>query len=838
MLLESLVAWCWTPLLLAVSCGAVGLLVERAVSMRIPTGLLVAVGFSGVILVSTLIYTLGGHTPVILVVVALLGAAGIWVGRRDLRGRLVPGPAAGAALLTYGLYLLPVLATGGWTWTGYNFVNDTSVHFLLIDYLSQHGTDPVTGPASNAATVQSYVTGATYPIGGHAPLAAALALIPAPLEATYVPYMAFAMALAAYAFFVLLRLAGLPERFAAAGAVVAAGANLTYQYALQGNFKEVVVLALVATAAALIGVFVADGARAARGVVAPVLCAIAAVPVFSAGALAYVGGLAAALVLALLLSPKVLDLRRLGRAAAIGAGVVVLAMLPLVGQVTAFAKDAAVRFSDTSDGGTVFDTTAVLGHLLRPLDPGQLAGIWLRGDYRLPAAGILAVPTTVLIAVVVVLAVAGVAFELRRRRPATLLLALPVLLVALVLGTITTPYIDGKLYAIASPAVLLLAGVAVYALSQRFGRVGQVSAAALAMVVAAGVFLSMAFAYHDVKLAPVERFEELGAVGDRLTGGPWLVNEWEEFGKYYLRDREVNVPNENVLAPQPARYRRSLLVQGRWFDLDTFELEYVESFPRLLTRRSPAESRPPADFERIFATENYEAWKAVDGPTVVEHLPIGNRTSAAAVPSCSVVRRFAARVEEGERLVAAVAPEAVALDVHRKAPPQWPRTGGSQSLDVDPLTVVPKGAADLTQRLEVAGGRYEIWVRGTFSRPVAVSVDGREVGEAVGVDGPGQWHPVAEVQLDAGVHPVRLQRPGPGFAPGDGSEGVLGPVVLQRATPTRIVEIDPSDPGTACGMRLDWLERVRGSGSGAPTAKFGAWPSIPTTLRSAPTALG
>jgi len=267
MLLESLVAWCWTPLLLLVSCGGVGLLVERLTALSLPTALLPALGLSAVIALSTIAYTLGAPTPVVLVAVALAAFAGLWVARTELVARLRPGWPSGAAAVTYALYLLPIVATGAWTWTGYNFVNDTASHFLLIDYLSQHGTAPVGGAPTSATTVQGFVGGATYPIGAHAPLAALLPLIPAPLEATYNPYIAFAMALAAYAFAILLRFAGLPERFAAAGAVVAAAANLTYQYALQGNFKEVIVLALVAT-----GAVVAAGAitiGAVGGAMAP-----------------------------------------------------------------------------------------------------------------------------------------------------------------------------------------------------------------------------------------------------------------------------------------------------------------------------------------------------------------------------------------------------------------------------------------------------------------------------------------------------------------------------------------------------------------------------------------
>ena len=41
----------------------------------------------------------------------------------------------------YILVLAPVVASGRWTWTGYNFVNDTSVQLLLAQHLPAHGFD-------------------------------------------------------------------------------------------------------------------------------------------------------------------------------------------------------------------------------------------------------------------------------------------------------------------------------------------------------------------------------------------------------------------------------------------------------------------------------------------------------------------------------------------------------------------------------------------------------------------------------------------------------------------------------------------------------------------------
>jgi hypothetical protein len=123
------------------------------------------------------------------------------------------------------------------------------------------------------------------------------------------------------------------------------------------------------------------------------------------------------------------------------------------------------------------------------------------------------------------------------------------------------------------------------------------------------------------------------------------------------------------------------------------------------------------------------------------------------------------------------------------------------------VTVTP-GTASAAVRA-TAAGRYRAWVAGGFGRPLDVRVDGKEVGEAVGVNNLGQWLPAGEVALDRGSHRLRLRRPGGDLAPGDGYLGDLGPLALQLEGTSAVRRVKPERAQALCGKRWDWIERAR-----------------------------
>ena len=165
------------PLAFVVATTGLGLLAERIVAARLPNGLLAPLGFcvATTLLLSAL--RLGAGPAVAGGLLVAGTVAGFAVARSQLRERLNPGWPGLAGLAIYGLYAAPVLLTGNWTWSGYNFLNDTAVQFLLIDHLGSAGTDIASLPATTGGVVVNAYLGTGYPLGTHA-FAATAAIAP------------------------------------------------------------------------------------------------------------------------------------------------------------------------------------------------------------------------------------------------------------------------------------------------------------------------------------------------------------------------------------------------------------------------------------------------------------------------------------------------------------------------------------------------------------------------------------------------------------------------------------------------------------------------------------
>ena len=274
------------------------------------------------------------------------------------------------------LYMAPVALTGHWTWPGYNFVNDTAPNFLYADLLSHQGMSLPAVVDSSTTVIQAAPINLGYPVGAHGLLATVQPLTGAALPAVYHPIIAAIAALAAMAMAQLARRAGLAVLPAAVAGVLPVGAVLLYRYGLHGSIKEVLVVALMATAAALAREAL-DRELSIRFVVLIALCAASLFHVFGAVGAAY------ALVLGLLLLGVALVEGRgvvaIGRLAGAGLAIAVVAVAVNLSDVTNFAKHAQDTFA--SEGG---NSTAYLGHLLRPLPLDQVAGVWFSRDYREP----------------------------------------------------------------------------------------------------------------------------------------------------------------------------------------------------------------------------------------------------------------------------------------------------------------------------------------------------------------------------------------------------------------------------------------------------------------------
>jgi hypothetical protein len=327
----------------------------------------------------------------------------------------------------------------------------------------------------------------------------------------------------------------------------------------------------------------------------------------------------------------------------------------------------------------------------------------------------------------------------------------------------------------------------------------------LVLAATVGIFVSDALAYHGLYLAPTKRLDELRTIDERFKGsGPAMLNEFEEFGKHYLRDLPPIVPYDAWTPAAPQMRDPALPVYAKYYDLDLMTLPYVEQFPLLILRRSAVVSRPPANYRLVFEGRYYAVWRRGGSPKVLDHMSLGGPLDAGAVPRCSAVRRFGRAAPAGAHLLAAEQPAPIGLPVRRMTP--FPR-GWALTAD---KRVAPAGQGRAGSNFTSGAGRYEIWFRGSFGRGATVYVDGRKVGRALSVQTPQQMAGVGVATLSAGRHRLEIFRGGGSLAPGNGQDEVYDTVFLAPEVPERIVSLPAASAGAVCGRHLDWLE-VAGS---------------------------
>ncbi len=794
MLGPMLAAWILLPIIAVAIALGLSLAVERATgqelgSLRVPVGLCCAVCLSLGVL------WLGAPGWLAVAAVVLSALAGLVLGWRALRLD-PPGWLALGWLAAYVLHLAPVLLSGQPTWAGYNFVNDTATQLVLADHVVANGlaAPDVVRTSTTTEVVRAYLTSG-YPVGAHALLGTLGQLVPASLSAAYQPFIAVLAASSGLCLAYLVRRVGMSTPAAAAAGVLAVGANLFYAYALQGNVKEIAFF-MALTAAAATGREVIASERPLAASVAAAVCFAAAFEAYSVAAAPYLLALGVVLCATGLWGHRASLARLVGAGAALGAGALLLA-IPALSRAFTFNQVASSTFSgEGKDIG--------LGHLLRPLEAIQVAGVWLVGDYRVPVPESRELITTAFVVVIAALIVVGAWWAQGRREPAPLILTVVTLAAAAYLVPRVSPYAGGKVLALASPVAVMGGCLGAWALAIRWPAAG----AAAAAVMATGILWSDALAYHDVKLAPIDRMEALEQVGEHFsdTRGLVLYNEPEEFAKVFSGGARVNGASE-AITPKHVELRAPQGFQALYFDLDEQLPESLQEYAGIVKRRSPSASRPPSNFRLTFTNDWYEAWRRDPrAPRVLEHLPLQEIHSATRVPACSDVLALAKRAAAGDRLVAA----------RRKAMPRLNTVTARRSVPWAPHPYLPEKVTTPTpgtaaKRVVVKNpGRYRAWVAGSFTRPIEVYLDGRRVGAAEGVNNLGQWLPAGTVELEAGPHRLALLRGGGNLKPGDGYSGELGPLVLEPLErPTSLVELRPKDAGRLCGRPWDWIELVR-----------------------------
>src|SRR4051794_16661396 len=620
--MHELAAWILFPLIALAICAGIGLLAARIARFEVHPALVPALGFAAAIAVIGPLLQTGAPAWVACVLLVALAVAGVVAGAPE---RIRPGFGALAGVAAYALHIAPVALTGQATFLGYNLLNDTAIHLALVDWIGDHGSRFIHQPPSSyGATINDYVE-ARYPLGSHELLAALKPLVGLDPAALYQPFLALCAGLAAAAIASLVW--DLGARWAALIGFAALASQLVFSFALQGSIKELAFIVCLAAAAGVMR--------------SPVLVALPAAALWSIYGLYALPWIAPIALLALLLRPGL-------RAALAGIAVFVVA-------IAAYIPDSIHYYNH---GHAVITSGEELGPLSGPLKPLQVAGVWLNGDYRfnLQHSWI----TYLLCIVTLALALFALVRTIRDRDSGAWRFLVPALVAYLVTAPASSPYIDAKLLAILSPAVVAMAALGVAALPRRGVAIGG------AGVLLGALLVSDALAYRMALPAPTARLAELTQIDERYAGkGPLLVNEFEEYVKHYMRRSKGSDPYETWTAVRAQLRNPKLKVYAHTYDLDQMTAPYVQRWKYIVLRRSPVASRPPSNYDRVWSGRWYEVWQRTRAAPL-RHVPLGpppfDPTGAV---DCKAVR--------GQDAVAYVRPRPIVVPISqaRPLPPGW-----------------------------------------------------------------------------------------------------------------------------------------------------------------------
>jgi hypothetical protein len=812
----SLIApWVLFPAVLVAIGAGWGAVVERAAGGRASGALMVPIGLAAAIVASSLLtawsVTARAATPVLAVgAVAGLAAARPW-------RRFAPWPAlaAGGALLAYGA---PVILSGSATFTGYVRLDDTATWLGISDHVLSHGRSLADLPPSSYLLVMTRYIANNYPLGSFMLLGAGHRLTGVDAAWIFQPYLACCGAAVALGLYAIVEPLLRSPRVSALVAFFGAQPALLYGYALWGGIKELTAAFLLVLGAALIARAIGKRPPRARELLPLAIAAAALMVTLGPGSAAWVVPGLIVLLLAWLVRARRGELPAIARSLIALAVVTAALAVPMWVVLSGYLGNDSNLYATTNS-----PRSETLANLDQPLSGWQLAGIWPVGDFRVRAPTI---ATALLIGLALIAAVAAIALSLRRGRyavPAYLGVALAGCAVYYLAHT--TPWVLGKALAIASPAVptAALAGAALLLARRRAGLV-------VMFALCAGIAWSNALAYHDATLAPRARLLELQHIGGLVAGkGPTLVNEYEIYAaRHFLREGAPVEPAEERPVAMPLR-RGTFLFKFAWADLDSFPLSDLLPYRSIVTRRSPAESRPPSLYRLVWQGRYYQLWQrpARTASEIRAHVPLGQSNALpycgnalsgvaeplcsvdpVAVPACALLQRLGRRaLQEHAQLVAYQRPEPI---VARGDDTTWPVGWLHQPESHD---LIARDPGRVTARIVVArADRYGLWLEGNFARGFNVTVDGRDsarVKDQLSEFG-GYVH-TADMYLTAGVHTVVLTYPHPDLTPGSGDTELtsLVAIALEPSSPaSELITVPAREASRLCGRPLDWIELV------------------------------
>lgn len=791
-----LVAYVAFPLLFAALAVGAGLLLaplapdRRLGALLAPMGatLLVAAGA----VVTFFPWSARWTTPVF-VLLAVAGAvmAGVhwWRIRADSTRSVDLWPVV-VYVVAFILFAAPVAMSGQPTWAGWIKLDDTASWLGFTDWLMQNGKtlpDAMSSTYERLIDVNFRGTGAApYPTGAFPPLGVVSQLTGTDIAWLIHPYMSALGGLLSLALYALLGRAIVTPWARAAAAILAGQAATLVGYVLWGGLKEILLPVLLAVLAVTATAAAAPGSRR-RSVVLPVLAGIAFLSVTGTSGLGYVAPLALA---AVLIGWHARRPRSMYVAAA------ALASAAVTGGVLVLAGALPSRFE-------LVPTIPDIGNLVGPLNPWQSVGIWIGADFRFDPE--LPLLTAILVGVAALLAVLGVVVAVRSRDWSLPLFTGAATLVVVYSQFSGGDWLAGKAMAVASPAILAASFAGAGWLVRRSG-IERIVGLAAAVAVAVGVLMSNGMAFRGVWLAPVDRAEELAAIGAEFAGqGPTLLPENATYaGRHFLRDMDAEVASGLRVNAIPLR-DGTIGQKGQSFDIVAFPPATIEAYPILVLRRTPAGAVPPPNYARIWSGTYYDVWERIPGsPAVTGDVPLAGPYAVPEEAACRAIEALAAAAPSGT-LLAAPAAEVVEVPLGAGAVPD-----GWTTVDGDPAVVVPTSPGALAVPVTVpADGVYEVWLGGSSAGRLTVSIDGDEVyagGPLLEADAT-LPNSLGTVDLTAGRHEITIDVRMPWWLPGAAAGPFpMGPVYLTRPDADRTpFEVPAAQASTLCGRDLDWV---------------------------------
>jgi hypothetical protein len=814
-------AWVLFPLALLGVCTGAGLLVRRLSGGAISGVLVLPVGFALLVALSTLgtsIRWLAPATGGLAVAVAVAGfLTEFLIERRRAPGvvrtlmRDIPYPAL-AAFAAFAVVAAPVVLTGTPSWTGFDRITDTAGQMAFAQHLAEAGRSVPAGDSAFDITIRG-LTGNGYPGGGQATLGVMARLVNTDVPWCFQAYQAWAAAMGALALFALLRRVIRSPLMCCIGAAAAIQPNILYDYALVSGIKELTTASLILVVAAILAEQL-PGPRSLRSGLALAPAIAASVAAFSYGVTPWFGLLLpAAFVISLLVSTG--RLRTIASWAIVAVATAVLAIPTVISSIKLFG-DVKTAVNGVVELG--------LGNLSAPIPEIAAVGVWISSDYRYPIYAH-ANASHVFDAIAIALAVLGVSYALWRRTwvVAAFGLAIPIALSYWVAHG--GPWIELKAYTITAPMVLAMAFVgagalATFRLRRRKVQLSlNIAGWAAALAIAGAVLYGNALTYHDISLAPVARYQQLEAIGKRFAGvGPAFYPAFDEYSEYFLRRErgyDLNIPpglkvRPGALVLAPGQFAFAL-------DLNQLELSFVESFPLLVTARSPVASRPPANFDLVDQTADFQVWRRVrPSSEVLTHFPLSGLPNERTSVFCRDLRKAVRSAGMGASIAyVSASPRTLLNPTQSKHPSYW------HALSPEALRAYGEGSIEGSISVP-ADGTYEVAMPGSVGRRVTLYVDGRRVG-SIGYQEryPGQYLRFGRTMLSAGAHAVRLTRPAGDLHPGNGdgpdtSSGIIGSLTFALDQPDagRLRLAPGKDAGAVCASAIgyQWIEVLRPGG--------------------------